>query len=309
MVPSPLAGALAASAVLSASVGLSLSRRSVAVDLLASPVAEPPPSSPDPRAPHQAVGPAAPAARAIGSGGWLELAGRLGRTRPGRTLARGDDHVGRRLVLAGVGWTAETVGGMKVLTGGALGCLPLLAGVTGRGLLVLVPLLCLAGVRIPDVLLARRAKRRQRSLDGGVPDLAEFLVATVEAGLGPAVALQRSGPSVRGPLASELSTLTQEIELGVPWRDALQSLRDRTDAPSLNRLVTAVTRSQRLGTPIGPALRAVSAELRAERQARAEELARKAPVKMLFPLIFLILPAFLLLTLGPVLLATLRSLH
>jgi tight adherence protein C len=285
MIPSPLAGALAASAVLSASVGLSRSRRSVALDLLARPVAEPVSSDPDLLAPN--LGAAAPAGRPAHSGGWLELAGRLGRTRAGRTLGRGDDRMGRRLVLAGVGWTSETVGGMKLLTGGALGCLPLLAGVTGRGLLVLAPLLSLAGVRIPDVLLARRASRRQRSLDGGVPDLAEFLVATVEAGLGPAVALQRAWPSVRGPLASELSTLTREIELGVPWRDALQSVRDRTDAPSLDRLVTAVTRSQRLGTPIGPALRAVSAELRAERKARAEELARKAPVKMLFPLVFL----------------------
>jgi tight adherence protein C len=74
-------------------------------------------------------------------------------------------------------------------------------------------------------------------------------------------------------------------------------------------LASALGRAHRLGTSPRAALRGIATELRAERRARAEELARRAPVKMLFPLVLLILPAFLLLTVGPVLLATIRSLH
>jgi tight adherence protein C len=97
--------------------------------------------------------------------------------------------------------------------------------------------------------------------------------------------------------------------LGVPWRVALADVVARTDVPSLRRLAASLNRSQRLGTSLVVTLRALAEDLRAERTARAEDTARRAPVKMLFPLVFLILPAFLLLTVGPVLLATLRSLH
>ena len=81
------------------------------------------------------------------------------------------------------------------------------------------------------------------------------------------------------------------------------------DVAPLRRLAVSLGRSQRLGTSVGSTLRSVAEDLRADRRARAEEAARRAPVKMLFPLVFLILPAFLLLTVGPVVLATVRSLH
>jgi tight adherence protein C len=142
-----------------------------------------------------------------------------------------------------------------------------------------------------------------------IPDLVEVLVATSEAGLAPAVALSRSATVLHGPLAQELERAAGEIELGVPWRVALQHLVARTDVPSLRRLVAALARSNRLGGAVRAALRGVAADLRAARRLRSEELARRAPVKMLFPLVFLILPAFLLLTVGPVVLATLRSLQ
>ena len=83
----------------------------------------------------------------------------------------------------------------------------------------------------------------------------------------------------------------------------------RSEVPSLRALAAALSRSQQLGTVLGSTLRRVAENLRREQRARAEEAARKAPIKMLFPLVFLILPAFLLLTVGPVVLATIRSLH
>jgi tight adherence protein C len=142
-----------------------------------------------------------------------------------------------------------------------------------------------------------------------VPDLVELLVATTDAGLSPAVALRRSSEMLRGPLGEELRRAVSEVEFGLPWQRALERMVVRSEVPSLRALAAALSRSQQLGTVLGSTLRRVAEDLRRERRARAEEAARKAPIKMLFPLVFLILPAFLLLTVGPVVLATIRSLH
>lgn len=169
--------------------------------------------------------------------------------------------------------------------------------------------LAVAGYRFPDLLLSRRARSRQSDIERRVPDLVELLVATTEAGLAPAVAVRRSAEVLAGPLGRELQIAVDEIDLGVSWREAMDRLVERTDVPALGRLVAALARSNRLGTSIGSTLRTVADDLRADRRARAEEIARRAPVKMLFPLVFLILPAFLLLTVGPVVLATFHSLR
>jgi tight adherence protein C len=142
-----------------------------------------------------------------------------------------------------------------------------------------------------------------------VPELAELLLATTSAGLNPALALRRSAGILDGPLGEEARAAVRRLDLGAPWRKSLEELAERTGDPCTHQLVRAMERSQRLGTPLVSALRHVAEDLRNDRQARAEERARRAPVKMLFPLVFLILPAFLLLTVGPVLLATIRSLR
>ena len=172
-----------------------------------------------------------------------------------------------------------------------------------------MPVLGLVGLRLPGMALARIAKRRRAAIGARVPDLVELLVTTTQAGLSPALAFRRSGELIPGPLGEDVRAAVKQMDLGVPWSQALGGLVERTGEPSLRRLARALARSGRLGTSVNSTLRSVAEDLRGERQARAEELARRAPVKMLFPLVFLVLPAFLLLTVGPVLLATLRSLH
>lgn len=142
-----------------------------------------------------------------------------------------------------------------------------------------------------------------------VPELAELLVAATEAGLPPGSAFVRSASSLAPPLGDELRSAVDHVNLGMPWRDALEEVVQRCDVPSLAGITRALARSQRLGGSVAVSLRAIVQDLRGERQARAEELARRAPVKMLFPLVLLILPAFLLLTVGPVVLATVHSLR
>jgi tight adherence protein C len=235
---------------------------------------------------------------------WLH---RLGGTPIGRMMVRGAGAT-RRVELAGDPFTVEVLAGRKIVLacGGAMLAILL---VPGPGRVLGAVLAAVAGTMLPDMLITRRAKRRQRAIELRVPDLVEVLVATAEAGMAPAVALPRSVSVLHGPIASELERTAREIDLGVPWRRALEHLVARTDVPSLRRLVTALSRSGRLGGAVRAALRGVAGELRASRRLRSEELARRAPVKMLFPLVFLILPAFLLLTVGPVVLATLRSLQ
>src|SRR5439155_12558252 len=229
---------------------------------------------------------------------WLA---RLGGTRwaerlPGRTL------VVRRLQLAGGRRSLQWVQGLRLalaLAGTGTG---VLAATFAPPLIILAPLGAALGIRVPEVALARRASARQQEIGMAVPDLVELLIVVSDAGLGPPAALRRALEALHGPLAEELGDAVQQLDLGLPWRDAMARLVDRTECPPLRRLVAALAGSHRLGAPAGPALRTIADDLRAERRSTAEDAARRAPVTMLFPLVFLILPAFLLLTVGPVLL-------
>jgi tight adherence protein C len=236
---------------------------------------------------------------------------RIGKSPVARTVGQRATLEGR-LLLAGEPASVEAVLGAKVMASiGAAALVAILGMATGLSVALLalgVPIV-LAATRAPDFVLARRARTRDRRIAAQVPDLAELLVATTGAGLNPPLAFRRSAEVLEGPLGEELRVAVRGLDLGAEWRTVLDELADRTGDPSMRRLVRAMGRSQRLGTPLASALHSVADDLRNERQARAEEAARRAPVKMLFPLVFLILPAFLLLTVGPVLLATLRSLR
>jgi tight adherence protein C len=245
--------------------------------------------------------------------GTTGLAIRLGRSAPARLLMRGS-HTGAdfadRFASSGSLWTVEEFAGRSLIAAG-VGVAMAVAAATllGPFLVVLTPLVALVGAKVPAIRLARRARRRAARIDAQVPELVELLVAASESGLPPPAAFVRSADALLAPLGDELRDAAARIRLGEPWRDALDRAVKRTRSPSLAMLARSLERSHRLGASVRGALHALVDELRAERRARAEERARRAPVKMLFPLVFLILPAFLLLTVGPVLLSTVRSLH
>jgi tight adherence protein C len=261
----------------------------------------------------QSLLPAAPASQALRRANRLPLGllARVGRMAIARSLGH-EARLRQRLEAAGSPMSVDVVRGLALVAaiGGATPFL--LMGATAR--FAVLPLVLsipvgLAASRVPELALARRGRRRQQRIAGRVADLAELLVATTGAGLNPPSAFRRAAEVLDGQLGDELRVAVRGLDLGTPWRVALDELATRTADASIRRLVRAMGRSQRLGTSLASALRNVAEDLRSERQARAEEMARRAPVKMLFPLVFLILPAFLLLTVGPVLLATLRSLH
>jgi pilus assembly protein TadC len=173
---------------------------------------------------------------------------------------------------------------------------------------LLAPVLGVLAARAPAMRARRRAAALRRSVDAEVPQLLDLLAAGSSAGLSAHLALARAGEVVRGPLGDELRAALERVELGSPWRQELGALADRLEVPDLSRAVAALTRTETLGTSLQEATVELAEAVRADRRAKVTERARTAPVKMLFPLVFLVLPAFLLLTVVPVFLSTVRSL-
>lgn len=175
--------------------------------------------------------------------------------------------------------------------------------------LVIVPIACVVVWRWPTWARQRRERRHRRAVDAEIPQLLDLLAASSSAGLSAPLALRRSRAALRGPLADELGVTLDAVDLGSRWRDELRALADRLDLPDLRRAVAALTRTETLGTSLAETTAELAGTVRASRRAAITERARTAPVKMLFPLVFLVLPAFLLLTVVPVLLTTVQSIR
>jgi len=238
------------------------------------------------------------------SGGTLRrVAGRLGAARLIRRLP-GRAATVQRIANARVAVTEDEVAGAKVLTAGLLALTALSAPWPAA---LLAPVLAGCGAVLPDVLLVQLARRRVERADREVPLFLDLLAAASLAGLSGQLALRRAVESTEGPLSEELSDVIRSVDLGARWRDELRSASDRLPLPDLRRAVTTMTRAESLGSSLSDALLELASEVRDARRSAATERARKAPVKMLFPLVFLVLPAILLLTVVPVLISALRS--
>lgn len=151
----------------------------------------------------------------------------------------------------------------------------------------------------PDLLLGAQGKKRQRRIRLALPDTLDQVTVCVEAGLGFEGALARAARSGEGPLADEIIRTMQDIQLGVPRKDALRRLADRNGVEELRRFVLAVIQAEGYGVPIARVLRLQAAELREKRRQKAEEHAQKISIKLLFPLVTCILPVVFIVIIGP----------
>lgn len=209
----------------------------------------------------------------------------------------------RRLDLAGNPrtWTVERVLAMKAIAF-VLGAVPGVLVATASPPLLGVPFLLatsVGGFFVPDVLLYNAGLKRQLVLRRSVPDALDMLTVCVEAGLGFDAGLAQVAGKVDGPIAGEFARLLREMQIGKSRVTAFQDLASRTTVPELRIFVSALVQSDRLGIPLAGVLREQSAEMRLKRRQRAEEQAQKVPVKILFPLIFCILPALFVVVIGP----------
>ena len=173
--------------------------------------------------------------------------------------------------------------------------------------LVLAPLLCFIGFRSPAVIERRAWRRRRAAMDAQIPQFLDLLAAASSAGLSGQLALRRSVVALGGPLSVELADALDAVDLGARWRDEMAAAAERLELPDLRRTVAALSRTESLGASLANSTAELASSVRAARRAAVTERARTAPVKMLFPLVFLVLPAFLLLTVVPVLVTTVQS--
>jgi tight adherence protein C len=154
----------------------------------------------------------------------------------------------------------------------------------------------------------RTARRREHQIEREVPQMLDLLAAGSAAGLSAELSLRRAAEVLHGPLGEDLRAISRTADLGARWRDELAAYAAR-GSPDLRRAVAVLERTESLGSSLAEATRELAATVRHARRTATLERARTAPVKMLFPLVFLILPAFLLLTVVPVLLTTVRSIR
>ncbi|WP_430648051.1 type II secretion system F family protein [Agromyces sp. GXS1127] len=160
---------------------------------------------------------------------------------------------------------------------------------------------------LPEVILTSRADDRQKAILLALPDTLDQMTIAVEAGLGFEGAMARAAQGGRGPLAEELIRTLQDMSIGRSRTDAYSALLARTDCDDLKRFIRAVQQADRYGIAIADVLRVQAGEMRIRRRQRAEESAMKVPIKVVFPLVFAILPVLFIVLLFPAVLGLIKA--
>jgi tight adherence protein C len=155
------------------------------------------------------------------------------------------------------------------------------------------------GYLLPGIWLGQQIKKRKKNIVKALPDALDLLTISVEAGLAFDSALQRVTEKWDNELAKEFKRVLTDTRLGRARRDALKDMAARTGVDDVQTFTAAVIQAEQLGVSIGKILRIQADQMRVRRRQRAEEAAQKAPIKMLFPMVFLIFPALFVVILGP----------
>lgn len=209
----------------------------------------------------------------------------------------------RRIALAGrpAAWPIERVLAAKLIAGGIGITVALLYFFSNPsfGQLLKAGAMAAFGFFAVDLQLQAKGKERQKVIEQALPDVLDQMTICVEAGLGFEAAMVRAGRTGKGPMADELVRTLQEMQVGVGRGEALRNLGKRTSVPDLRQFTTAIVQAEAYGIPVADVLRTQAAELRLKRRQRAEEKAMKIPVKIIFPLVFCILPCMFIIILGP----------
>lgn len=155
------------------------------------------------------------------------------------------------------------------------------------------------GYMLPVMWLGRQITARKKAITKALPDALDLLCISVEAGLAFDLALQRVTQKWDDELSREFKKVLSDIRLGRTRREALKDLGQRTGVDDVQTFCAAVIQADQLGVSMSKILRLQSDQMRVRRRQRAEEAAQKAPIKMLFPMVFLIFPALFVVILGP----------
>lgn len=230
----------------------------------------------------------------------VNLSKGVGRLSPTKSRANAE----HQLELAGkpYNWGATEFLGLRVFIALLLGAFIFLAVTISRGfatgLLAAAPA-ALIGFLVPLLWLRSKIRNRQTEIVKTLPDALDLLTITVEAGMGFDGAIQKVAEKWENELSKGFSKVTQEMRLGIPRRDALKNMDKSMGVSDVTTFVAAIIQAEQLGVSIAKILRVQSEQMRVKRRQRAEEMANKAPIKMLFPMVFLIFPALFIILLGP----------
>jgi tight adherence protein C len=164
------------------------------------------------------------------------------------------------------------------------------------------------GWTITEFWLGGRVKKRQHLILLQIPDTLDLLTISVRAGLGFDAALGKVVEKLEGPLVDEFRRALAEVRVGKARRDALRDIVPRTEVVPLTNFIGAIIQAEQLGVSISKVLQVQSEQLRIERRQRAEEMAAKAPIKMLFPLVGCIFPSLFIIILGPAIILIMQNL-
>lgn len=230
-----------------------------------------------------------------------QLVTRLGNLFSGRYTAMSEESIREQLMSAGLYTTSpRTVLGYRVIS--LLGAPVLAYFVVGtKSMLdVLIILLAVfAGWVLPVTYVQRKARHRIETIDRALPDLIDLMCVMIEAGLSFPAAMRLSADQFGPPLTDELRLALQEQTMGLSISEALAHMAERADTPAVKAFVRAMSQGDRMGISMGQIMRNLSHEMRSRRRASAEERAQKTPVKMLFPLVFLIFPSLFIVLMTP----------
>ncbi len=219
---------------------------------------------------------------------------------PAKVLAS----IEKQLVMAGNPMTLNAyvvfwMLAVSIMSGLVLVSVVVVWGTIGPQQAVAVLVFGAIGWMVPGTWLKGQVKARQKLVLKDLPDGLDLVTTCVEAGLGLDAALARVAEKTSGPLATELSRMLRDVAMGKMRREALTEMADRLGVDDLTSFVNAIIQAEQLGVSVAQVLRVQSSQLRTRRRQRAEKTAHEAPVKMIFPLVLFIFPAFMLIILGP----------
>ncbi|MGO8946544.1 MAG: type II secretion system F family protein [Ktedonobacterales bacterium] len=211
----------------------------------------------------------------------------------------------RQLILAGLAPqinVSDYIGIRGLMTTVALGLgvvLALVRGESAGGLVLQALLFGVVAYLAPNLWLRQKIAQRRSEIISVLPDAIDLITISIEAGLGFDQALYRVVRKSRNALTNEFARVLYEMQFGVARRDALHAMAERIGLDDLSTVVAAIVQAEQLGVSLATVVRIQAAEMRVRRRQRAEQLIRVAPVKMLFPIAFLIFPPIFVVVLGP----------
>ncbi len=215
------------------------------------------------------------------------------------------DEMKRKLELAGNpnNWSAADFLGVRglgvIITAVLVGVPMIILKIAIPQIILFTGIGAFLGFYFPMFWLNSKIGKRQHDILKALPDALDLLTICTEAGQGFDAAMAKVAEKWDNELSRAFARANAEVRLGKLRREALRDMANRADVPNLTNFIAAVIQADQLGVSMAKVLRIQSEQMRVKRRQHAEELAAKAPVKMMFPLVFLIFPSIMIVLLGP----------